>query len=152
MRFSPWGIVSNYSPHILQIFLISFLLIELYVSPLLYQLSYRGICGTRLSGRITGPRQIYFASLYFYKAFSTKPHIGLRSSFVASAGGSLICETHVNALVAIRAGVEPAPQPWQGCDLTDNRANHMRGSFSSYLRNPSLRVDYPPSKISLIQS
>ena len=36
--------------------------------------------------------QIYFASLYFYKAFSTKPHISLRSSFVASAGGSLICK------------------------------------------------------------
>ena len=54
---------------------------------------------TRLSGQTTGSPQIYFASLYFYKAFSTKPHIGLRSSFVASAGGSLICEIHVNALM-----------------------------------------------------
>lgn len=69
-------------------------------SPLLYLLSYPSIlCGPPLSRTGIDPQQIYFASLYFYKAFSTKPHIGLRSSFVASAGGSLICEIHVNALV-----------------------------------------------------
>ena len=59
----------------------------------------RHMCGPPLSRTGIDPQQIYFASLYFYKAFSTKPHIGLRSSFVASAGGSLICEIHVNALM-----------------------------------------------------
>ena len=32
-------------------------------------------------------------------------------------------------IMAVHAGVEPAFQPWQGCDLADNRMNHMYATY-----------------------